>query len=309
MTEVILRFGEGRLPNVPDNTSLRVLLSTVLNCSPMRITKKFSGRNALPRGRYRRTAAPEPAAVWKSNFGRPTPSTRRAFRSCVCAMAWRFHAIDATLSPWPRRLDGVEAHEGPRNISQDNLTHWLISTQARGPRAAPDARARVPPARPGRRREADDEPLRHVRPAHAAVPRRRHHHGAGACVEINQCRSPATAKRSRHRARGREDDANLRPSADADRRSPTVPLVLRRPRPWTLMARSRRPTSAGPGLRRGLPTPGPAGAAGAAVGRVDRGRRPAGLGAGPGRRPRRFAPGLCCSGPGAGPRRRSPFSL
>ena len=38
------------------------------------------------------------------------------FRSCVCAMAWRFHAIDATLSPWPRRLDG-------------NLTHWLVSTQ------------------------------------------------------------------------------------------------------------------------------------------------------------------------------------
>ena len=36
------------------------------------------------------------------------------------------HAIDATLSPWPRRLDGVEAHEGPRNFSG---THWLISTQ------------------------------------------------------------------------------------------------------------------------------------------------------------------------------------
>ena len=95
VTEVILRFGEGRLPNVPDNTSLRVLLSTVLNCSPMRITKKFSGRNALPRGRYRRTAAPEPAAVWKSNFGRPTPSTRRAFRSCVCAMAWRLTKVHA----------------------------------------------------------------------------------------------------------------------------------------------------------------------------------------------------------------------
>ena len=149
VTEVILRFGEGRLPNVPDNTSLRVLLSTVLNCSPMRITKKFSGRNALPRGRYRRTAAPEPAAVWKSNFGRPTPSTRCCLRSCVCAMAWRFHAIDATLSPWPRRLDGVEAHEGPRNISQDNLTHWLISTQVRraGPRGVPrQAEARVGPA-------------------------------------------------------------------------------------------------------------------------------------------------------------------
>ena len=54
--------------------------------------------------------------MWKSNFGRPTPSTRCCLRSCVCAMAWRFHAIDATLSPW-RRLDGVEAH-------------WLISNTA-----------------------------------------------------------------------------------------------------------------------------------------------------------------------------------
>ena len=34
------------------------------------------------------------------------------------------HAIDATSSPWPRRLDGAEAHEGPRNISQDD--HSLV---------------------------------------------------------------------------------------------------------------------------------------------------------------------------------------
>ena len=45
-------------------------------------------------------------AAWKSNFGRPTPSARRAsvaasarWRGGVAAMAWRFHAIDATLSP------------------------------------------------------------------------------------------------------------------------------------------------------------------------------------------------------------------
>ena len=37
-------------------------------------------------------------------------------------MAWSFQAIDATLFPRPRRLDGVEVH--------GNLTHWLISTQA-----------------------------------------------------------------------------------------------------------------------------------------------------------------------------------
>jgi hypothetical protein len=35
----------------------------------------------------------------ESNSGRPTPSTRRHPRSSICAMAWRFHAIDATLSP------------------------------------------------------------------------------------------------------------------------------------------------------------------------------------------------------------------
>merc|ERR1719487_1115176 len=142
--------------------------SSLAFLSAAALTLAFSSRSF-----FSRRALLAATCVWKSNFGRPTPSTRCCLRSCVCAMAWRFHAIDATLSPWPRRLDGVEAHEGPRNISQDNLTHWLISTQARGPRAAPDARARVPPARPGRRREADDEPLRHVRPAHAAVPRRR----------------------------------------------------------------------------------------------------------------------------------------
>ena len=38
-------------------------------------------------------------AVWKSNFGRPTPSTRCCLRSCVCSMACRANAIDAMLSP------------------------------------------------------------------------------------------------------------------------------------------------------------------------------------------------------------------
>ena len=52
-------------------------------------------------------------------FRAPHAIDATCFRSCVCAMAWRFHAIDATLSPRPRRLDGVEAHEN----------HCLISTQ------------------------------------------------------------------------------------------------------------------------------------------------------------------------------------
>ena len=35
--------------------------------------------------------------MWKSNFGRLTPSTRCCLRSFVCSMAWSFQAIDATL--------------------------------------------------------------------------------------------------------------------------------------------------------------------------------------------------------------------
>ena len=34
--------------------------------------------------------------VWKSQISGPTPSTRCGLRSCVCSMAWRLHAIDAT---------------------------------------------------------------------------------------------------------------------------------------------------------------------------------------------------------------------
>ena len=33
--------------------------------------------------------------VWKSNFGRPTPSARRTFRSCGCSMAWRLTKVHA----------------------------------------------------------------------------------------------------------------------------------------------------------------------------------------------------------------------
>ena len=46
----------------------------------------------------------------------PTPSTRCRLRSCVCSMAWSFQAVDATLSPRPRRLDGVDVYEGPRTM-------------------------------------------------------------------------------------------------------------------------------------------------------------------------------------------------
>ena len=48
------------------------------------------------------------AACVEINFQAPS---RRRLRSCVCSMARSFQAIDATLSPLTRRLDGVEVHE------------------------------------------------------------------------------------------------------------------------------------------------------------------------------------------------------
>jgi len=57
------------------------------------------GRKQHIRGWKHRENVKQYYAVWKSNSGRPTPSTRRRPRNCGSSMAWRFYAIDATLSP------------------------------------------------------------------------------------------------------------------------------------------------------------------------------------------------------------------
>ena len=66
-------------------------------------------------------------------------------RDSVGSMAWSFQAIDATLSPRPRRLDGVDVHEGPRNISQDNDFHTVpdLDRHVRGDRGEDVVRRRV----------------------------------------------------------------------------------------------------------------------------------------------------------------------
>ena len=83
------------------------------------IAKDFNQLKEVPQGWIDRTInfleAPVVFCV-EIKFRASHAIDATCFRSCVCAMAWRFHAIDATLSPWPRRLDG-------------NLTHWLVSTQ------------------------------------------------------------------------------------------------------------------------------------------------------------------------------------
>lgn len=47
-------FQKGIAPNIPDGVTMRALLATVLNCSPMRVSKKFSGEQAIGKRSYRR---------------------------------------------------------------------------------------------------------------------------------------------------------------------------------------------------------------------------------------------------------------
>ena len=53
-------------------------------------------------------------------FRAPHAIDATCFRSCVCAMAWRFHAIDATLSPWPLEPNSlVDFHTGVDGQDRD----------------------------------------------------------------------------------------------------------------------------------------------------------------------------------------------
>ena len=69
--------------------------------SPLVVFEVSSSDTILHRWRSQeRKKTPHPvwhqqSAAWKSNFA--IDATR--FRSCVCAMAWRFPAIDAMSSP------------------------------------------------------------------------------------------------------------------------------------------------------------------------------------------------------------------
>ena len=69
--------------------------------------------------------------VWKSDFTRPTPSTRCYLREWVCSMAWRFHAVDNTLAHW--------------SISTGtNINTNIINTRRTSPKRSPKPKRRLP---------------------------------------------------------------------------------------------------------------------------------------------------------------------
>ena len=91
-------FAYGHVVSVRINDGTRTS-SWGLNSSARRAASRATASNK--RGARCEAVAKAQAvlAVWKSNFGCPTPSTRRRPRNCICSTAWRFHAINATL--WP----------------------------------------------------------------------------------------------------------------------------------------------------------------------------------------------------------------
>ena len=50
-------FKTGRVPNCPEGTTMRALLAELLNCAPMRVSKKFSGERAIGKCSYKRSSA------------------------------------------------------------------------------------------------------------------------------------------------------------------------------------------------------------------------------------------------------------
>ena len=64
-TRVADLYRAGSLPNVPDGITLRILLSKLLNCQPMRVSKKYSGESWSHHGKrpYCHVAAPDQRVV------------------------------------------------------------------------------------------------------------------------------------------------------------------------------------------------------------------------------------------------------
>ena len=132
-------------------------------------------------------------------------------------MVWRFHAIDATLSPWPRR----------------NITHWLISAQVGTLRsqveevdaldalhAAPDVDC--PHGQPARLQQlrvdgADLEQRRRPRAAAATAAARwpRRAAAAAAAGGARVAAAPRTPRRRRTRSTQRDVEWSAVLSADA----------------------------------------------------------------------------------------------
>ena len=115
-----------------EGITLRVLLSRLLNCQPMRVSKKYSGEAWATHGKRPYTPARYEAVpsqpVWKSKF----------YDAFVLNHIVVLHAIDATPARWhgdadSSPLDGTSAATPSlRNDLVKNcrvhLTHWLIST-------------------------------------------------------------------------------------------------------------------------------------------------------------------------------------
>ena len=78
-------YRQGKLPNCPDGTTLRSLLATLLNCQPMRISKKLCGNQNF-------------TARFESS--RRPPRHRRDARS----MAWRCRFLAARPSQDSRAI-------------------------------------------------------------------------------------------------------------------------------------------------------------------------------------------------------------
>ncbi len=96
-TRVADLYRAGSLPNVPDGITLRILLSKLLNCQPMRVSKKYSGESWSHHGK-------RPFRARRGDEGRPRRQCGR-WRGVVSKVVRRVSEGVCHFLCAPRRVD------------------------------------------------------------------------------------------------------------------------------------------------------------------------------------------------------------
>ena len=136
----------GKVPNCPEGVTMRALLANLLNCAPMRVSKKYTGELVAGKHAYRVVSYDLAEEIVLN------PGVVSVFRTIHL-----FVRKDASQSESLERISGVGLHF--KLTFQPKLSHIL-------PEGGAAARRSVPQIGRGRRLGPQDEPTRHVEPDH-----------------------------------------------------------------------------------------------------------------------------------------------
>mmetsp|Transcript_10271 Transcript_10271/g.15552 ORF Transcript_10271/g.15552 Transcript_10271/m.15552 type:complete len:472 (+) Transcript_10271:108-1523(+) len=147
-TQIGNLFRSGKIPNCPEGITMRALLSNLLNCAPMRVTKKYSGENAIGKRSYRHdhTVSNEERQQICEELRR----LEQEFHNSVCGTGnLKMSLLGTSHFPTPLSASAIEATSMPTRNERffhtqrhDDMLHPIsssISTTQREKRLHPDS--------------------------------------------------------------------------------------------------------------------------------------------------------------------------